>query len=307
MNNMASVSNTHAPRALITGINGFTGQYLSRELENAGYQVFGLTNSKVPDSPNVFACDLEDKEKLAHIVAQVSPQVVAHLAAVSFVAHDDVDAIYRTNLLGTRNLLQALDKASVKLKKVLLASSANIYGNATKLPITENCQPNPENDYAVSKMAMEAMAKLWMDRLPIVVVRPFNYTGVGQTRNFLIPKIVDHFKHRETTIELGNIDVERDFSDVRDIVWIYHKLLKNSISGETYNICSGNSKSLKEIISHLSEIAGYEIKIKVNPDFVRNNEIKKLVGSDEKLRATIGDIERIPIKETLSWMYNAKD
>jgi nucleoside-diphosphate-sugar epimerase len=305
--NMASASNPSTPRTLITGISGFTGRYLARELEDAGYQVFGLTNSRVHDAPNVFTCDLEDKEKLAHIVDQVGPDVVAHLAAVSFVAHDDVDAIYRTNLLGTRNLLQALDKSSVKLQKVLLASSANVYGNATKLPIGENCPPNPENDYAVSKMAMEAIAKLWMDRLPIVVVRPFNYTGVGQTKNFLIPKIVDHFKRKEKIIELGNIDVERDFSDVRDVVKFYYNLLKNSKSGETYNICSGNSISLKEIISHLSEIAGYEIKIKVNPDFVRNNEIKKLVGSDEKLRAAIGDIERIPIKETLSWMYNAKD
>jgi len=303
--NMASASNIPNPRALITGINGFTGRYLTRELEAAGYQVFGLTISDNTDNRKVFSCDLEDKDKLLDIVDQVSPHFVAHLAAVSFVAHDDVDAIYRTNLLGTRNLLQALGKSSSKPEKVLLASSANIYGNATQLPITENSQPSPENDYAVSKMAMEAMAKLWMDRLPIVLVRPFNYTGVGQTKNFLIPKIVDHFTRKEKIIELGNIDIERDFSDVRDVVRIYHKLLTNSMAGQTYNICSGHSISLKEILSLLSEIAGYEIKIEINPNFVRENEIKKLVGSDEKLRSVFGDFERIPIKETLSWMHKA--
>lgn len=302
---MASASSSPTPKALITGINGFTGQYLTRELETAGFQVFGLTNYKTTDNRRVFACNLEDKKKLSDIVNEVSPNVVAHLAAVSFVAHDDVDAIYRTNLLGTRNLLQALDNSNDRPEKVLLASSANIYGNATRLPIKENSQPSPENDYAVSKMAMEAMAKLWMDRLPIVIVRPFNYTGVGQTTNFLVPKIVDHFKRKEKLIELGNIDVERDFSDVRDVANIYHKLLEKSKPGQTFNICSGKSISLKEIISLLSEIAGYEIKIETNPDFVRENEIKRLVGSDEKLRAAIGESERTSIKETLNWMYKS--
>lgn len=300
---MGSHSNIDAPRALITGIAGFTGRYLAKELEDAGYQVLGLSHEEAQGSPNIFTCDLEDKSHLADIVEQIRPDFVAHLAAVSFVAHDDVDEIYRINLLGTRNLLAALDKASIHPKKVLLASSANIYGNAPVIPITEELPPSPVNDYAVSKLAMEEIAKLWFDRLPIIITRPFNYTGVGQPRHFLIPKIVEHFRSGKKVIELGNINVERDFSDVRDVVKIYRLLLENAEPGKILNICSGVSISLKEIIRALERLARYNINVDVNPDFVRPNEIQRLVGSNEKLFKTIGRQNMIPIEETLGWMY----
>jgi nucleoside-diphosphate-sugar epimerase len=302
---MALAFDDDSPRALITGINGFTGQYLARELEASGYQVYGLAHADNSENSRVFTCDLEDKKKLSDVVKLVNPKVVAHLAAVSYVAHEDADAIYRTNIIGTRNLLQALSGYENSLKKVLLASSANIYGNSINSPILESENPKPENDYAVSKMAMESMARLWFDRLPIVITRPFNYTGVGQGNNFLIPKIVDHFKKKEKIIELGNIDVERDFSDVRDVVKIYSKLLEDSGTSEIYNICSGKSIAIKEIIDQLSDIAEYDIEVVINPNFVRKNEIIKLVGSDEKLRLTIGEREKVSLNETLRWMYES--
>ena len=290
-------------RALITGLAGFTGRYLASELESAGYRVFGTAHVNEPLGKDMFAVDLCDRAELGSVVAEIRPDVVAHLAAISFVAHGDVEAIYRTNVIGTRNLLDSLANLADKPHAVLLASSANIYGNAAVELIDESVAPFPANDYAVSKLAMEYMARLWMDRLPIVMTRPFNYTGVGQAPQFLLPKIVGHFQRRERVVELGNIDVERDFSDVRMVARAYAALLAKAPAGEVFNICSGEAYSLKEVLAMMAEIAGYEIEVRVNPAFVRANEVKRLQGDAGKLRRVIGDAGVIPLRDTLRWMY----
>jgi nucleoside-diphosphate-sugar epimerase len=197
-------------RALITGLHGFTGYFLAQELTAAGYRVFGTMMPGEAVGPDMFAVDLCDRDAVAAMVAEVRPDVVAHLAGIAFVGHANVEAIYRVNVVGTRNLLEALASGSDQPTSVLLASSANIYGNASVPVIDEDVPPAPANDYAVSKLAMEYMARLWMDKLPITIVRPFNYTGVGQADNFLLPKIVSHFRRNEARIELGNFAIARD-------------------------------------------------------------------------------------------------
>ena len=294
-----------APRALVTGLGGFTGRYLASELEAAGYRVFGTAHGNDPLGRDMFAVDLGNREELRRVVAEVRPDVVAHLAAISFVAHGDAEAIYRTNVVGTRNLLEALAALEEKPQAVLLASSANIYGNAPVAVIDESVPPAPANDYAVSKLAMEYMARLWMDRLPIVITRPFNYTGAGQGAQFLLPKIVGHFQRGERVIELGNIDVERDFSDVRMVAKAYAALLAKAPAGEVFNVCSGTAHSLKDALAMMAEIAGYEIEVRVNPAFVRANEVKRLQGDAGKLQRAVGPLSRIPLRETLRWMYAA--
>lgn len=294
-------------RALITGLRGFTGRYLAQELSADGYEVFGTAHGGEELASNVFAADLGDRQRLQQIIADVRPDVVFHLAAIANVAHGDVEALYRTNLIGTRNLLQALAANDHVPRAVLLASSANIYGNATVEPIDEQVAACPENDYAVSKSAMEQMARLWHNALPLTIVRPFNYTGVGQSESFLLPKIVAHFRRRDSAIELGNLDVARDFSDVRTVVDAYRRLVQSAASGQTYNICSGRGYALQEIIGMLQQIAGYEIEVKVNPAFVRANEVKRLVGSNARLQAEIGSLNAIPLVDTLEWMYGVHE
>lgn len=284
-------------KILVTGLSGFTGQFLKQRLEQDGHQVVGL-------SSDGSRADLNDRSKLQQIVDEMQPDKVVHLAAISFVAHGNPDEIYCTNLLGTRNLLSVFSQMPKKPSHILIASSANIYGNSDVGVIDEKVIPAPANDYAVSKLAMEYMAKTWIEKLPITIVRPFNYTGVGQDEKFLLPKIVNHFKEKAPTIELGNLDVIRDFSDVRDVVNCYAKLLETTATGEIYNVCSGNGVSLLDVIEMMKTISNHDIKVKVNPAFVRANEVKKLIGSNKKLESRIGISSRYSLLDTLTWMYD---
>jgi nucleoside-diphosphate-sugar epimerase len=293
-------------RALITGIEGFTGKYLAAELSVAGFEVTGTEMLRRDAAkPNVYQCDLCDPAAMRAVLAEVKPDVVVHLAGIAFVAHDDVDAIYRTNIVGTRNLLEAIAACGHAPDIVLLASSSNIYGNAAAGVIDESMPPAPMSDYAVSKLAMEYMARLWADRLPITCVRPFNYTGVGQSIQFLLPKIVDHFRRRAPVIELGNLGIVRDFSDVRMVVRCYRLLIEAPKKGEAFNICSGVGYSLMEIISIMKRLSGHDLDVIVNPAFVRASDPQKLVGSLAKLEAAIGPVPSWPLEETLRWMLEA--
>lgn len=298
-------------KILVTGANGFTGRYLAAELQRAGYEVHGLVHKpiasgKVAGVSALHVADLSDAAGLAAVVNEVQPDKVVHLAAIAFVAHGDIEAIYRTNLVGTRHLLEALAQSKAPLDAVLLASSANVYGNSVGGVLDENTPPAPANDYAVSKLAMEYAARLYAGRLPLITVRPFNYTGVGQAESFLIPKIVNHVRRRAPLIELGNLDVARDFSDVRNVVQLYRRLLEAPAAlGQTFNVCSGQAWSLNDVLTMVREISGHDFEVRVNPAFVRQNEVKTLVGSRAKLDAVVGEVPEIALRDTLRWMLEA--
>ena len=190
----------------------------------------------------------------------IKPEYIIHLAGISFVPHSDVRQIYDINFFGTLNILNALLDIGPKPKKIVLASSANVYGNPPTDIIEETVCPAPINHYAISKLAMEFKARTYFDRLNILITRPFNYTGIGQGGQFLIPKIVKHFKERKQEIELGNLDVVRDFSDVRFVATVYKELMECNTSSEIVNICSGRGVSLKDILQKMSSIAQHELR-----------------------------------------------
>jgi nucleoside-diphosphate-sugar epimerase len=284
---------------LVTGARGFTGRHLCAELRAAGYEVIGLVESPPAGSGEVCA-NLLDNEATARAVEQAKPDKIVHLAAISFVAHDDVDSIYRTNLLGSLALMQALAAQKETIRAVILASSANVYGKTMDGAIDETTLPTPVNHYAASKLAMEHMAATFRDRLPVVVVRPFNYTGPGQSEQFVVPKLVAHFRRRAAAIELGNLDVVREFMDVRAVCEVYRRLLACEVAiGETINICSGRGMALREVITLLERETGHRMDVRVNPQFVRASEVRRLVGSPRKLASLVGPVPDVPLSATL--------
>ncbi len=296
----------NADRILITGINGFTGVHLEEYFRQRGFDVYG-TVIDTPKNQNHFQCDITKNEQIDTIIAQVQPDYLIHIAAISFPGESNASLIYDVNVIGTENILKALVAHNIFPKKILLASSATVYGNQGKAVLDEDMCPHPVNHYGCSKLAMECMASNYFNMLKIIIVRPFNYTGVGQEKHFLIPKIVSHFKERKEEIELGNLNVAREFNDVNYIVECYHKLLLSNTESTIFNLSSNHPVALFDVIRAMEEIAGYKIKVKVNPLFVRENEIHSLSGSTQKLESVISLDNRESLHTMLQAMYDAAE
>lgn len=289
-------------RVFITGIDGFTGYHIKNIFESAGFEVFGTAFSS-SNKKNIFKCDITKKEQILATLEFCKPDFVIHLAGLSFVGHPNSVDFYQVNVIGTQNLLDALLEINLNLKKVILASSATVYGNQNTEVLSENLCPKPANHYGFSKLSMEHMAQTYFDKLPIIITRPFNYIGPGQPTHFVIPKIVTHFQQKAKTLELGNLKVEREFNDVLYACEIYKRLLKCDKSGEIVNLCSGRGVSLLSVLDLMKEISNHDLHIKVNAAFVRKNELHKLIGSVEKLHVLIGETPQESLKNTLSKMY----
>lgn len=287
-------------RVFITGIEGFTGRALKRYLESKGYLVSG-SSLDTPDTP--YRVDISDLDSIRDALADYKPDYIIHLAAISFVAHSNNEDFYKINTIGTENILKAAKDISAK--RVIVASSAAVYGQREESVLDESLCPTPSNHYGASKYSAERIASNYFDDISIVITRPFNYTGVGQSENFLIPKIVKHYAEGKRVIELGNLDVIREFNDIDFVCRVYERLLKCDCNSLAVNICSGRGVALMDIIEIMNRVAGYEIEVRVNPKFVRANEIKKVVGSPELLHSLIGDIEPKPLEDTLKEIYES--
>jgi len=279
-------------QVLLTGALGFTGLHLNNMLVNAGYEVIKLQSN------------LCNKAELENEIFNLRPSLVIHLGGISFAGDSKNAKLYSVNVLGTQNLLEALLEIKSDVKKVILASSATIYGEQHNKVLEESLEPKPVNHYGSSKLSMEIMASIYNKDLPIIITRPFNYTGVGQHEKFVIPKIVKAFANTDKVIELGNLNVYREFNDVRDICAVYKLLLEGPCQNEIVNICSGKPICLAEVIELMKGISGYSPEIKINHEFVRVNEIPILVGNNDRLKNLTGYTFKYSIKQTLTWMFN---
>jgi len=280
----------------LLGSTGFTARYLLPLLKDKGY---GVNEDKV---------DITNAKAVEIAVLRIKPNYIINLAGISFVPDGGSAEIYAINTFGPENILNACLKLENKPEKIILASSSHIYGEQIKEVIDERCLANPINHYGCSKWAMEQMAKNYQGKLDILITRPFNYTGHGQAGKFLIPKIVQHFKNKEHSISLGNIDIWRDFSDVRWVAEIYMKLMLLPKKSEIKitNICSGQLVSIREIISMLENMTGHKLKIEKNPQFIRASDMQRQKGSTAILQKILPS--SIPVSEfsaTLQWMLES--
>ena len=294
---------------LITGSQGFTSIYLRDVFLKEGYAVWGL----VKNNPREWevAADITDKVALRDAIANIAPSYVIHLAGVSNVVHENSSALYAINCLGTLNLLDVLQEKNIEIKKIILASSAYVYGNYKHEEnekeanlISETVCPKPINHYAMTKLSMEYMALSLYPNLPIVITRPFNYTGFGQQNYVLVPKILHHFVTKAPKILLGNTHVYREFNDVRMVVEAYKGLLHHAEPGTLVNICSGKSYSLKEILTLCSEISQHTLDVERDEKLVRKNEPSHLSGDPTLLHSIVPNLPCYSLEDTLRWMYD---
>ena len=283
-------------RVLVTGISGFTGVHLADRLTAAGCEVFGLTNSDNLGPVPSLCADLSETDRIADWIRSIQPTHIVHLAALSHVVGPALP-FYQVNVLGAESLLEAIHRAQVLPDKVLIASSANIYGQTLASPISEDERPRPANHYAASKAAMEWVAEQWFERLPIIVTRPFNYTGPGQSEAFLFAKLAGVFLRREPVLKLGNVRVARDLSDVSFVTEAYHRLLLSQVASTTLNICSGRSVAISEALAILRDLTGHDPEVVIDPLLLRPNDVEVLTGDRARLETAIGPIPPVAPRE----------
>lgn len=282
---------------LLTGATGFVGRHASMLLPC------------VPLVRRDSVVDLRDIESLRLTMETLEFDTVLHLAGQSFVPDSFRDPLgtFDVNFLGTARLLTALDDCGFR-GRMLYVSSGDVYAQvaASDLPIREDTPPRPRSPYAVSKVATEALCYQWSQTgsFEIVVARPFNHIGPGQSARFAISDFarqVVRIRHgqQEPRLMVGDIEVTRDFTDVRDVVMAYAALLAKGRNGEIYNVCSGRERTLSMLVHRLLEIAGVQADIMVQTDRLRPSEQRRACGSLEKIRAETGWGPAIAIDKSL--------
>lgn len=293
-------------RALITGVNGFVGKYLVKELQEKGYSVSGIGMGPF-DQQGVYYKEVNIMERidLKQVMEELDPDMVFHLAGLASVSQSwrDPKASFEVNVIGTINLLESLKGREVRA--IVYVGSSEIYGPGRRLgeKFCETTSPNPQSPYATSKYAAERIVLQLgqVYKLPVILTRPFNHIGVGQNEGFVVPdfarQIIEASK-REESIRVGRLDVYRDFTDVRDIVRAYRLLAEKAPAGETYNICSGVGRKISDILDLMRTEYG-NLTVELDESKIRPVENIYSVGDNDKIRTTIGWEPLYPIEDSL--------
>lgn len=296
----------HTVRAMITGINGFVGNYLIQELQAKGHSVSGIGTGKF-DLPGVRYKEVNilDRFALGQAIEEMNPELIFHLAGIASVSLSwhDPKASFEVNVIGTINLLETLKGRAVH--SIVFASSSEVYGPGRCLgeKFSETMSLNPQSPYATSKYAAERilLQLAQMHKLPVIVTRPFNHIGVGQNEGFVVPdfarQIIEAFKQNRS-IQVGRLDVYRDFTDVRDIVRAYRMLAEEGHSGETYNICSGEGRRICDVLDLMRAEHGNPL-VELDESKIRPVENIYSVGDNNKIRTDLGWEPIYPIEDSL--------
>jgi len=310
------------PVAFITGIAGFAGSWLAEELLGEGYKVFGSLYDNEPTDNieilqrhlSLLPLDLTDAAQVAAVFKKTKPNYVFHLAAFSSVGKSfgAERLTYRINFEGTLNLLQALEHAP-GLKKIVFTSSADAYGvfSPAGKTLTETQPVDPASPYGISKAAAELLCTYYFRRngLPVTVARSFNHSGPRQVDSFVIPAFARQaaaidLGRQKPVVKVGDLSARRDFSDVRDIVRGYRLMAEKGRPGRVYQLCSGKTVSIEQVLTTLLGFASKEVKITVDKSRLRKNDIPVLRGSNRRAVQELGFSIRYTLKQTLRDTFN---
>lgn len=311
-------------RILITGVSGFAGRHLAAHLLERGHEVCGtvhradsrerLGHLRAAFPPlsdaHIQPVDVRDPAAVAGVIAAVRPDAIFHLAGIADVgtSHGDPGAVLLTNTVGTLHLLAGVRRHQPACR-VVTVGSGDAYGRIEPgdLPAREDCPFRPVSPYGTSKAAADLVAYQWAKGygLDIVRVRPFNHTGPGQRPGFVCPDLARQLAAIEQgrqapTLTVGNLDVIRDFSDVRDIVAGYVAAWEKGRTGEAYNVCSGTGRSVREVLETLIDLSRQPVEVVVEPARVRKTDVPTLIGSPERLRAQSGWRPQVAWRQTLA-------
>ena len=308
-------------KILITGFTGFVSGHFLDMLDTVepGSSVLGIDKNPpafdMTSWPGLTisfkAVDLLDKKMVEHILTEFQPEYILHLASVSSVAQSwqtPLESfVNNTNIF--LNLVEQVRVNKIPCR-ILSVGSSEEYGEVeeSKLPLTEEHTLKPVSPYAVARVSQEMLSKIYAEGFnqDIVITRSFNHIGPGQKENFVISSFAKQLvqlaraKAESNTIVTGDLSVIRDFLDVRDVVKAYYLLLKKGKSGEVYNVCSGTGTALKDIIATMSELLRIQIEVKVDPALIRPNENRKITGSYQKIKNSLGWQPEISLKKSLA-------
>ena len=314
-------------RVLITGGYGFAGSHLANHFVKCGDDVavsylpqggndvefVSQPASTLPSRVQAFALDITNREAVFELLSITQPDVICHLAAITFVPDGErsLERITEVNTNGTLNILDAVKRHS-KSSRVLVVSSSEVYGcpKPGTLPLTEEAEFLPNSNYGLSKAWMELAAYKYSqrDELDIVRARPFPHVGPGQSANFALASFTKQIAEiklgkRKPIIEVGNLETRRDISDVEDIVRGYREAVLNGKRGRAYNLASGKSHEIGELLRKLMAVAEVEAEIQVKDSLVRKTDISDICGSYDLAQKDFGWKPRIDLDGTLHSLY----
>lgn len=281
---------------LVTGANGFVGTWLLKRLAGAGIPAWAgvrrLGSTSVEGIPeSVF--DLEDPATIFETLDKIRPAAIVHLGGMAspHLSNHRPEAVYNVNFLGTQRLLEGCRVLGLK-PRVLLAGSATVYGKVEEadLPLRETQCARPADSYSLSKAAAEMLAPLYSQHFPVVVARPFNHTGPGQSTDFVLPSFAAQIARIEAglqppALKVGDLSSERDFLDVRDVVEAYVALLGRGEAGSVYNVCSGTCRKVSNWLEILVGLSRIPIEVATDPTRIFAQHNPRMVGDNSRLRA----------------------
>jgi len=297
-------------KVLVTGCNGFAGRHALAALRHAGHEAIGGDLAASAGDGSSLNLDVRDLASIARALNVVRPDAVLHLGGIAFVplGWTEPQLVFSVNTIGTLNVLDAVRRHGRSVR-VLVVTSAEVYGShPAPQPLTEDAPYRPDNLYGVAKAAADHAALLYAahHRLDVMVARPSNHIGAGQSRDFVssafAAQLADVAAGGPPLIRVGNLDQRRDFTAVRDGVRAYALLLERGRAGLAYNIASGRMIPVRELLEGLCEVARVRPQIEVDPLLFRPNENRPAYDV-ARIRAHVDWEPQIPLRQTLEAVF----